>query len=48
LEVHAKVRSVTPQEVLELATKLLDPKKITLAAVAPVSDASILTTWKSE
>lgn len=48
LEVHAKVRSVTPQEVLELANKLLDPKKITLAAVGPVSDASILTNWKSE
>jgi predicted Zn-dependent peptidase len=43
LKVHTKVRSVTPQEVLEFASKLLDPKKITLAAVGPVSDASILT-----
>ncbi len=38
LEMHAKVRAVTPQEVLELAHKLLHPEKATLAAVGPISD----------
>lgn len=39
-EVHEKVRAVTPQEVLELANKLLHPEQVTLAAVGPVSDSS--------
>lgn len=44
-EMHAKIRAVTPQEVSELAHKLLCPEKATLAAVGPIRDNSLLKNW---
>ncbi|PWU09379.1 MAG: peptidase M16 [Verrucomicrobia bacterium] len=38
-EVHAKVRAVTPHDVLELANQLLCIEKVTLAAVGPLSES---------
>ena len=44
-EIHEKVRAITPGEVQELARKLLQPEKATLAAVGPIHDRSAFDGW---